>query len=113
MGLTGWNLVLMPYAASWRFVYPRSAQSDMMRYVIRAHRRSFEDHFRASSITRYESIQLQLVHGLLKRLLNEPDDFMLHMRQCVYINWMGLDLLNIFFQHHNSNHYASSIRISG
>jgi len=66
MGWTGWNFALMPYGPLWR-----------------AHRRSFEEHFRASAVTGYQGVQLQLVHGLLKRILNEPDDFMLHIRHSV------------------------------
>lgn len=51
----------------------------------REHRRMFHQHFNAQAITKYGPEFPRAVQETLLRLLEHPDDFMEHLRQCVLV----------------------------
>ncbi|KAJ7101265.1 cytochrome P450 [Mycena belliarum] len=64
--MMGWdfNIAMMRYGDSWR-----------------AHRRLFNEGFTAKVSEKYRPKQLAATHGLLRRLLQTPDDFLGHFNQ--------------------------------
>lgn len=62
--LMGWNFVFgfMPYGDTWR-----------------EHRRSMQKQFQPTAVARFEPHELKATHGLLRRLLDEPDNLMGHL----------------------------------
>lgn len=44
----------------------------------------FNNHFRADVISKFQPIQMRQVRVLQNRLLDTPEDFMYHIRQCVF-----------------------------
>ncbi|KAF8064878.1 cytochrome P450 [Lyophyllum atratum] len=63
--LMGWdfNFVFMPYGDSWR-----------------QHRRLMHQSFHPTAALRFHPHELKATHGLLRRLLDEPDDLLGHLR---------------------------------
>ena len=62
----GWDFALsnMPYGSWWK-----------------KHRRSFQEYFHANKVYKYQPIQSQEIHALLRRLLVTPEDFLRHIHQ--------------------------------
>jgi len=58
-----WLFTSMPYGNEWRM-----------------HRKMFLQEFNPSTVTRYHPQEIKYTHKLLKRLLENPDDFMTHIR---------------------------------
>jgi len=63
--LMGWdfNAALMPYTEKWR-----------------RHRRLFQQNFKREVSATYQPVQTSKIHELLYKLLNTPENFMLHYR---------------------------------
>lgn len=49
----------------------------------RARRKAFHSQFQSQIVARYRPIEEKCTYNLLWRLLDEPDDFMYHIRQWV------------------------------
>jgi cytochrome P450 len=62
-----YNMAMLPYGTWWR-----------------RHRRTFNEHFHASTIWKYQSMQAREVRAFLNRLLTTPDNFLHHIRQYVF-----------------------------
>ena len=60
----GFNFGVLPYGVRWR-----------------KRRRSFHEFFHPGVVENYIPIQRQAVHGLLRRLLVTPEDFLHHIHQ--------------------------------
>ncbi|KJA21835.1 hypothetical protein HYPSUDRAFT_140077 [Hypholoma sublateritium FD-334 SS-4] len=58
-----YNMAMVPYGPWWR-----------------RHRRSFNEHFHASAVWKYQPTQAREVRAFLQRLLTTPDNFMHHIR---------------------------------
>ena len=43
----------------------------------------FSNHFRANVVSKFNPIQMREVRRLQRRLLDTPEDFLYHIRQCV------------------------------
>ncbi|KZT21370.1 cytochrome P450 [Neolentinus lepideus HHB14362 ss-1] len=65
VNLTGWDYVIgfMPYSDRWRH-----------------HRRYLHQMFRPKQAVKYNGTIKRKVHGLLRALLEEPDDFLKHIK---------------------------------
>jgi cytochrome P450 len=61
-----WILALKPYGTAWR-----------------RHRRAFHEHFHLNAVHKYVPIITKETQALLRRLLETPECFMDHIRQCV------------------------------
>jgi len=59
-----WNMGFHRYGLQWK-----------------SHRRAFHNYFHQNIVHRYHSTQINTTRAFLRRLLNSPDDFMLHIRQ--------------------------------
>ena len=64
--------------------YHRHLDTDVLT-SFRTHRRTFDEHFRANAVPKFYPVQMRQVGGLLKRLLDTPEDFRYHIRQCVFV----------------------------
>lgn len=60
----GFNFLLLPYGHWWR-----------------RHRRVFNEHFRASVVSKYQPVQAREIRAFLNRLLQSPERFVLHIRE--------------------------------
>jgi cytochrome P450 len=58
----------IPYGARWRTV-----------------RRAFHAHFHPMAVKAYEPLETVAAHRLLRNLLEEPNEFRQHTRQCVLL----------------------------
>ena len=58
------NVAILPYGVWWR-----------------RHRRSFHQFFNINAVPKYQPIQRRGVHAFLRRLLDTPDNFLLHIKQ--------------------------------
>ena len=78
-----WNLALMPYGTAWR-----------------QHRRAFHEHFHLNAVHKYVPIITKETQAFLRRLLETPECFRNHIRQCVIITLIhALIASPMSFQH--------------
>lgn len=63
-----WHFVFMGYGDDWR-----------------ERRRVFHQFFHPNAAVAYRPRELKVARELLRRLLESPDDFMTHLRQCVFL----------------------------
>ncbi|KAF5309415.1 hypothetical protein D9619_012388 [Psilocybe cf. subviscida] len=56
----------------------------------RRHRRTFNQHFRASAVLKYQSVQSRETRAFLNRLLQSPDRFDLHIREALASSIMAI-----------------------
>ncbi|KAF5309457.1 hypothetical protein D9619_012390 [Psilocybe cf. subviscida] len=54
------------------------------------HRRTFDEHFRANAVWKYQSIQAQETRAFLNRLLRSPERFILHIREALTSSIMNI-----------------------
>ncbi len=75
----GWdyNLAMNPYGDHWR-----------------RQRRAFHQHFHSNKVQIYEGSQVRGTRGLLRRLLETPDNFWEHVRQSVSIPYLSARNVN-------------------
>ncbi|KAF9016760.1 cytochrome P450 [Hymenopellis radicata] len=73
--LMGWDFMFgfMPYGDEWR-----------------ALRRLFQQEFHPGAAQRYRPTELRATHGLLRRLLDDPEDFYLHIRHLAGATILGI-----------------------
>lgn len=67
-----WHFVFMGYGESWR-----------------ERRRVFHQYFHPNATKNYRPRELKVARELLRRLLESPDDFMVHLRQCVFVSLLA------------------------
>jgi cytochrome P450 len=60
----GYNFGLMAYGSWWR-----------------KHRRTFSEHFNENAVWKYMPIQAKETRGFLNRLLDAPEEVMMHIRE--------------------------------
>ncbi|KAF5327811.1 hypothetical protein D9619_004578 [Psilocybe cf. subviscida] len=69
----GYIFSLIPYGPWWR-----------------RHRRTFNEHFHASAVWKYQSVQAHETRAFLNRLLQSPEKFMSHIREALTSSIMSI-----------------------
>lgn len=60
----GWIISIEHYGSNWRLL-----------------RKSFHEEFKADVLARYDALQANAVHALLRTLVTEPDEFVENIKQ--------------------------------
>ena len=86
-----WTFALMRYGPRWK-----------------EHRRVFHSHFNQGT-AEHQAIQVKLVQELLQLLARSPDNYLSHMRQCVYASCHIILVIELHRQLCGPYHHEESV----